>query len=120
MTQLLCLWQSGRQDALDQLMPLVYDQLRLLAKHHMKNESSGHTLQATELVHEAFLKLVGADISVTDRAHFYALASPATLRRELRLVQRIAPCWEDRGRMTPADWERIQDIVECRSGDNTG
>ncbi len=74
-TELLHQWQSGRQDALDQLMPLVYNQLRVLAKHHMKNESPGHSLRATELVHEAYLELVGRDISITDRAHFYALAS---------------------------------------------
>lgn len=74
-TLLLHDWQAGRQEALDQLMPLVYDQLRLLAKKHMQREKPGHTLRATELVHEAYLKLVGSDVSITDRAHFCALAS---------------------------------------------
>jgi RNA polymerase sigma factor (TIGR02999 family) len=74
-TELLHDWRAGRQDALDQLMPLVYDQLRVLANHHMRREDPSHTLRATELVHEAYLKLVGSDISLNDRAHFYALAS---------------------------------------------
>ncbi len=72
-TQLLHLWREARQDALDQIMPLVYDQLRVLAQHHMKNESPGHTLRATELVHEAYLKLVGAEVCIADRAHLYPL-----------------------------------------------
>jgi RNA polymerase sigma factor (TIGR02999 family) len=74
-TALLRDWQAGRQQALDELMPLVYDQIRTLAQHHLRREKPGHTLRATELVHEAYLKLVGSDVSFTGRAHFYALAS---------------------------------------------
>jgi RNA polymerase sigma-70 factor, ECF subfamily len=51
------------------------DQLRVLANHHMRKENPGHTLRATELVHEAYIRLVGSDLSLKDRAHFYALAS---------------------------------------------
>ncbi len=51
-------WQAGRRDALDHLMPLVYDRLRMLANHHLKGEAPGHSLRATELVHEAYLKLL--------------------------------------------------------------
>jgi len=68
-------WQAGRRDALDHLMPLVYDRLRMLANHHLKKEIPGHSLRATELVHEAYLKLLGANADIEDRAHFYALAS---------------------------------------------
>jgi len=68
-------WNGGRREALDQLMPLVYDQLRALANHHLRNEASGHTLRATELVHEAYMKLSAAGAEVGDPAHFYALAS---------------------------------------------
>ena len=68
-------WQAGRRDALDHLMPLVYDRLRMLANHHLKKEAPGHSLRATELVHEAYLKLLGSNADVEDRAHFYALAS---------------------------------------------
>lgn len=74
-TALLHDWQAGKQQALDELMPLVYDQVRVLAQHHLRREQPGHTLRATELVHEAYMKLVGSDVSFTDRAHFYALAS---------------------------------------------
>ena len=68
-------WQLGQRDALDHLMPLVYDRLRILANHHLKSEAPGHSLRATELVHEAYLKLLGSNADVADRVHFYALAS---------------------------------------------
>ena len=74
-TRLLDDWRSGRQEALNQLMPLVYDQLRTIAQRQLSGEKPGHTLRATELVHEAYLKLLGSNVSVSDRAHFYALAS---------------------------------------------
>lgn len=56
-------------------MPLVYEQLRLLAARSLKGERSGHTLQATALVHEAYLRLAGAHVEWADRAHFMATAS---------------------------------------------
>ena len=68
-------WQGGRHEALDHLMPLVYDRLRALANYHLKKETPGHSLRATELVHEAYLKLLGANGSMADQVHFYALAS---------------------------------------------
>ena len=60
-TLLLAQMKGGNQDALGRLMPLVYRELRLLAGHFMRGERPGHTLQATALVHEAFLRLVGQD-----------------------------------------------------------
>jgi RNA polymerase sigma factor (TIGR02999 family) len=74
-TRLLHDWRGGRPEALGELMPLVYDQLRVLARSHLNRENPGHTLRPTELVHEAFLKLAGSQPSLEDRAHFYALAS---------------------------------------------
>ncbi len=68
-------WQGGRREALDHLMPVVYDRLRALANQHLKKENPGHTLRATELVHEAYIKLLGANPDIAERAHFYALAS---------------------------------------------
>jgi RNA polymerase sigma-70 factor (ECF subfamily) len=68
-------WQAGHQEALDALMPLVYDQLRLLANYHLKREAPGHSLRATELVHEAYMKLLASNAAIGDQAHFYALAS---------------------------------------------
>ena len=81
-TQLLGAWRSGDSDALDQLMPLVYEQLRVLASRYMRKERTDHTLRATALVHEAFLKLLDADVGFEDRMHFLAIAA-ITMRRIL-------------------------------------
>jgi len=75
-TRLLVQWRSGSQAALDELVPLVYDELRTLARSHLRRERRGHTLQATALVHELFLRLVkngGADWQ--DRSHFFGIAA---------------------------------------------
>jgi RNA polymerase sigma factor (TIGR02999 family) len=74
-TQLLTEWHSGQPQALERLTPLVYDELRKLARSHMRAERGSHTLQATAVVHEAFLRLVQANVPLQDRAHFFALAS---------------------------------------------
>lgn len=74
--------RTGDQDALESLIPIVYDELRRLARRHLRKESKGHTLQTTALVHEAYLRLVGAEIPFNDRVHFYAVAS-TTMRRVL-------------------------------------
>ncbi|TDI40834.1 MAG: sigma-70 family RNA polymerase sigma factor [Acidobacteria bacterium] len=81
-TRLLREWRDGDRDALDRLMPLVYDQLRRLARRHMAGERRDHTLQPTALVHEAFGRLIGADIPWNDRVHFFAVAA-TTMRRIL-------------------------------------
>jgi RNA polymerase sigma factor (TIGR02999 family) len=74
-TQLLTEWNSGERQALDRLTPLVYDELRKLARNHMRAERGSHTLQATAVVHEAFLRLVQANVPLEDRGHFFRLAS---------------------------------------------
>ena len=82
-TQLLQQWQAGDAAAVDQLMPLVYDELRRLAHHHLKGERSGHTLSTTALVHEAYLNMIGqAPAPWQDRTHFFAIAS-RVMRRVL-------------------------------------
>jgi RNA polymerase sigma factor (TIGR02999 family) len=80
-TQMLLEWRSGNQEALDRLMPLVYDELRRLANRYMRSERPEHTLQATALVNEAYLRLVDMKVSWQDRAHFFAVA--ARLMRRL-------------------------------------
>lgn len=65
----------GDKSAFDKLMPVVYDQLRKLAAGCLFSERPGHTLPATALVHEAYLRLVQADIAWEDRVHFYAVAA---------------------------------------------
>ncbi len=74
--------QAGRREASNQLLPLVYDQLRAIAQQRMNEERAGHTLQATALVHEAYIRLVGDDENVAwaDRSHFYAAAVEAMRR----------------------------------------
>lgn len=74
-TQLLINWRRGDPAALDQLMPIVYDELHRLADRYMSRERPDHTLQATALVHEAYLRLVTMDVSWQDRAHFFAVAA---------------------------------------------
>jgi RNA polymerase sigma factor (TIGR02999 family) len=80
-TQLLHQWREGNREALDQLMPLIYDELRRLAGHYLKSERPSHTLQATALVNEAYIRLVDMDVPWEDRAHFFAVAA--------RLLRRI-------------------------------
>src|ERR1700676_3821877 len=80
-TQLLTEWRSGHPQPLDRLTPLVYEELRRLARNYMRGERGSHTLQATAVVHEAFLRLIQANVPLQDRAHFFALAS--------RLMRRV-------------------------------
>src|SRR4029077_15440723 len=80
-TQLLTEWRSGQPEALDRLTPLVYEELRRLARNYMRGERGSHTLQATAVVHEAFLRLIQANVALQDRGHFFALAS--------RLMRRV-------------------------------
>ena len=80
-TQLLTEWRSGHPQALERLTPLVYDELRRLARSYMRAERGSHTLQATAVVHEAFLRLIQANVALQDRGHFFALAS--------RLMRRV-------------------------------
>ncbi len=81
-TRLLQQWKDGDRTALDELIPVVYDELRRLAAISLQAERRDHTLRTTALVHEAYVRLVGADIQWQDRAHFYAVAA-RVLRRVL-------------------------------------
>lgn len=75
-TQLLIEWSQGDKAAFDQLMPLVYDELRKLARSHLRHERPDHTLQATALVHEAYLRLIDQhSVTWKNRAHFFGIAS---------------------------------------------
>ena len=75
-TRLLIDWRRGNQAALDELLPLVYNELRRLAQARLRQEPQGHTLQATALVHEAYVRLVDLDqLTLADRNHFFAMAA---------------------------------------------
>jgi DNA-directed RNA polymerase specialized sigma24 family protein len=73
---LLVEWSDGRQKVLEELMPLVYDELRRLAAHHFRRERSDHTLQPTALVHDTYLRLVDQKQGRwQSRAHFFGIAA---------------------------------------------
>ncbi len=77
-TKLLDAWSGGDGEALAELMPLVYDELHRMAKRYMNSQPSGHTLQTTALIHEAYLKLAdNKDKHFANRTHFFAVASSA-------------------------------------------
>jgi RNA polymerase sigma factor (TIGR02999 family) len=81
-TQLLRQWVDGDEASLDELTPLVYEQLHSIAKRVFSSERSDHTLQATALVHEAYSRLIDVNIEWQNRSHFFALAA-RTMRRIL-------------------------------------
>jgi len=80
-TRLLSGLQQGKTDAENQLAPLIYAELRRIARHHFRHERLNHTLQPTALVHEAYLRLMGSRLpTLKNRAHFYRIASKAMRR----------------------------------------
>src|SRR5438132_2730708 len=85
-THILSQIESGDPSAAERLLPLVYDELRKLAAGHMANEAPGHTLDATALVHEAYLRLVASpgresgEVQFANRQHFFAAAAEAMRR----------------------------------------
>ena len=81
-TGLLIDWRNGKEAALEQLIPLVHEELRRVARRHMAHERAGHTLQATALVNEVYVRLIDIkQVNWQDRAHFFAMSS--------RLMRRI-------------------------------
>lgn len=102
-TQLLVAWSSGDQAARDELMPLVYEELRRLAHHYLKRERPGHTLQTSALVNEAFLRLVDqTNIQWQNRAHFFGIA--ARLMRQILVDYARRQRYAKRG----GDAQRVQ------------
>jgi RNA polymerase sigma factor (TIGR02999 family) len=93
---LLLAWNRGEADALDALLPLVYEELRRLAARYMKGERRDHTLDATALVNEAYLRLIEVQrVQWTNRAHFFAMA--ATLMRRILVDAARARGYQKRG-----------------------
>jgi RNA polymerase sigma factor (TIGR02999 family) len=81
-SRLLLAWRRGDATALERLLPLVYDELHGIARRQMRGERPDHTLQTTALIHEAYLRLCGADVTWEGRVHFLAVAAQ-TMRRIL-------------------------------------
>src|SRR5262245_61629505 len=100
LTRILDQIKQGGPQAAEQLLPLVYDELRKLAAHRLANEKPGQTLQATALVHEAYLRLVG-DQQFENRGHFFAAAAEAMRRIVVETARR-----KKRGKHG-GDWERV-------------
>lgn len=87
-TKLLLQWREGKTEALDELVPLVHDELRRIARNFMRRQNPGHTLQTTALVNEAFIRLVDSNrVNWQDRNHFFAI-SAQLMRRVLVDVAR--------------------------------
>lgn len=81
-TELLVRWRKGDREALDKLVPLVYEELRRIAQHFLQRERPDHTLQSTALVHEAYVRMVGQNLPEWEsRAHFFGIA--AQLMRQI-------------------------------------
>jgi RNA polymerase sigma factor (TIGR02999 family) len=101
-TQLLIAWSDGRREALDDLMPIVYADLRRVAAGYMRRETAGHALQPTALVHEAYVRLVDQkQVKWRNRAHFFGVA--AVLMRRILVDHARRRRAEKRG----GDWERV-------------
>ena len=91
-TQLLLDWSNGDNAALDKLMPLVYEELRRVAHHYMRQERPGHTLQTTAIVNEAYIHLINQrEVQWQNRTHFFGIAS-LIMRRILTGYARSRQC----------------------------
>ena len=102
-TRLLRAWTGGQAGAPERLMPLVYEELHRLAKRYMVREREGHTLQATALVHESYLRLIDASsVTFEDRAHFFGMCA-TLMRRILVDSARSHGAWKRGG-----DWRPVQ------------
>ena len=101
-TQLLKAWGNGEQEALDQLIPLVYNELHRLAHRYMERERDGHTLQSTALVHEAYERLIKfQEVSWQNRAHFFAVS--AQLMRRILVDYARSRRYSKRG----GEWRQV-------------
>ena len=112
-TELLIEWTAGRPEALERLLPLVYEDLRRQATRYMRRESPGHALQPTALVHETYLRLVDQQrVKWRNRAHFYGVA--AGMMRRILIDEARARHAQKRGE----GWEQVtlSDVAEPEAG----
>ena len=123
LTGLLHAWRAGKADAYDQLFTLVYPKLRTLAARCMGGKNPNDTLNATSLVHEAYLKISGSELAWVDRVHFFALSARVMRqilvdharahRREKRGGDAAKISIEDAVVISPAPEERLLDLDEA-------
>jgi RNA polymerase sigma factor (TIGR02999 family) len=109
-TGLLVAWSEGAEDALDDLLPLVYGELRRLASRALRGEGAGHTLQTTALVHEAYVRLVGADVDWEGSRHFMRIAARA-MRRVLVDHARKRKSQKRGAGVAPIDLDSLEGVL---------
>jgi RNA polymerase sigma factor (TIGR02999 family) len=115
-TEWLAAWNEGDQQALDQLIPLVYEEMRRIAHRYLRREQVGHSLQTTALAHEAFLKLTeGATVTWQDRTHFFAVCA-SVMRRLLIDLARERQAQKHGGGALQVDLEEALTLTEERDG----
>jgi RNA polymerase sigma-70 factor, ECF subfamily len=116
-TQLLQAWSEGNQGALEELMPVVYDELHRLARHYMADERAGHTLQTTALVNEAYLRLADSpQPSWQNRAQFFAVCAQV-MRRILVDWARSRQAMKRGGEMRPLELEEALVVAAAPGAD---
>src|SRR5262245_48454925 len=94
-TKLLLDWNSGNEAALEELMPIVYDELREIARRHLRRDKAAHTLQTGALVNEAYLRLIDQSAPWRNRAHFFGIA--AQMMRRILVDHARAHLYAKRG-----------------------
>jgi RNA polymerase sigma factor (TIGR02999 family) len=107
-TDLLSRWNQGEGAAREELVPLVYDELRRIARRYLAGQSPGHTLQSAALVHEAYIRLVGhSSVHWDDRAHFFAVAAQLMQRILVDHARKRRAAKRGQGRVTLTLDERL-------------
>jgi RNA polymerase sigma factor (TIGR02999 family) len=112
LTSLLRAWQRGDRAAFDEIVPLIYDELRRLAAFHMRGERPEHTFGPTDLISEAYLRLAGgAQLEFKDRAHFFAIASRSM--RQILVDHARKRCADKRGAgERPAEFDETRVAID--------
>jgi RNA polymerase sigma factor (TIGR02999 family) len=113
-TRLLVAWQEGEPTAFDQLLPIVYAELRRLASAQLRGERAGHTLQTTALVHEAYVRLVGSEVAWEGSGHFMRVAARA-MRRVLVDHARKRQSGKRGGGGVPLDLDSLEGVLPGHS-----
>ena len=117
LTQLLIDWSAGNKDALERLMPLVYDELHRLAQKYMRRERPDHTLQTSALLNEAYMRLIDQNrVSWQNRAHFFGIAA-SMMRRILVDHSRMRAYAKRGGEQQKVDLEEIAILAESKALD---
>lgn len=116
-TQLLLAWGDGDQGALDELTPLVYDELRRLAGSYLRRERQGHTLQTSALVHEAFLRLIDQRVNWQNRAHFFGIAAQAMRRVLVSYARSQHRTKRGGGEQQRLELDEALDLAQARDAD---